>query len=67
VVDDGESGFVVPIGDLEALSARLASLRDDPALHGRLAEAGRLRMRERFSAKRMVDELERIYADAGAG
>ena len=64
VVDDGETGFVVPIGAVEELGGRLARLRDDAGLHGRLAAAGTARMRERFSVERMVDDVERLYAEA---
>jgi glycosyltransferase involved in cell wall biosynthesis len=63
VVDDGETGFVVPIGDVEALADRLQRLRDDPELRARLAESGRTRMRERFSMARMLDDVQRVYAE----
>jgi glycosyltransferase involved in cell wall biosynthesis len=63
VVDDGETGFVVPIGDIDALAERLQRLRDDPELRARFAEAGRTRMRERFSTQRMLDDVERLYAE----
>lgn len=62
VVDDGETGFVVPLGDVAALAERLTRLRDDDALRHRLGEAGAARMRERFSTERMVDDVERLYA-----
>jgi glycosyltransferase involved in cell wall biosynthesis len=63
VVADGETGFVVPIGDVEALAECLRRVRDDPALHARLAERGRRRMREAFSTERMVDDVERVYEE----
>ncbi|MGZ4333568.1 MAG: glycosyltransferase [Gaiellaceae bacterium] len=63
VVADGETGFVVPIGDVDALAERLGRLRDDRALHARLAEAGRHRMREAFSTERMVDDVDRLYTE----
>ena len=63
VVDDGETGFLVPVGDVGSLADRLEKLRDDPALRRRLGDEGRTRMRERFSTKRMVDDVERVYAE----
>ncbi len=36
--DDGKAGFIVPVGDIDALADRLTGLRDDPAL---LAEMSR--------------------------
>ena len=62
VVDDGETGFVVPVGDVDALAERLIRLRDDPELRRRLGETGASRMRERFSVKRMVDDVDALYA-----
>lgn len=62
VVDDGESGYVVPVGDVEALAGRLAQLRDDAGLRRLFGTAGATRMRQRFSAERMVDDVERLYA-----
>jgi glycosyltransferase involved in cell wall biosynthesis len=64
VVADGETGFVVGIGDVQALSDRLCALRDDVGLRTRLAAVGRTRMREAFSIERMVDDVERVYEEA---
>jgi len=61
VVDDGETGFVVPVGDVDALVARLHELQDDPGLRARLGAAGAERMRSRFSTERMTDDVERVY------
>ena len=63
VVTDGETGFVVPIGDIPALAERLTRLRDDAGLRRRLADTGREQMRTRFCAERMVDDVERLYAE----
>lgn len=40
-VKDGETGFLVPHGDVGALADRLARLADDPALVERMGVAGR--------------------------
>ncbi|MDX6414915.1 MAG: hypothetical protein QOH23_2325 [Gaiellaceae bacterium] len=62
VVDDGKTGFVVPIGDVRALSERLAQLRDHPELRMRFGAVGRKTMLSRFGVARMVDDIERVYA-----
>ncbi|MBA3842316.1 MAG: glycosyltransferase [Actinobacteria bacterium] len=64
VVDDGKTGFVVPIGDVRALSEALAQLRDHPELRTRFGDLGRETMLGRFGVARMVDEIERVYARA---
>lgn len=63
VVANGETGLVAPVGDVEGLAERLRLLRDDPALRARLGDEGRVRMRARFSVERMVDDVERVYAE----
>lgn len=63
VVDDGETGYVVRVGDIEGLAHRLGRLRDDTALRKRLGAAGAERMRRKFSIERMVDDVEQVYAE----
>jgi glycosyltransferase involved in cell wall biosynthesis len=63
VVEDGATGFVVPIGDIDALADRLAYLRDERAERARLGAAGAREMRKRFSVERMVDDVQRIYQE----
>jgi glycosyltransferase involved in cell wall biosynthesis len=62
VVDDGETGYLAPIGGVNLLASRLAQLRDDPELRAELGTRGAERMRERFSTGRMTDEIEDVYA-----
>lgn len=61
VVRDGESGFLVPIGDVGGLAARLASLAREPELRARLGRHGGADVRARFATERMVAELEALY------
>lgn len=60
VVIPGENGWLVPLGDLGALAARLVELASDPAAARRMGERGRARVEE-FSARRMVSQLEELY------
>jgi glycosyltransferase involved in cell wall biosynthesis len=61
VVRDGEDGFLVPPGDVEALADRLAELATDDQLRERMGEAARARVRERYSVERLVDDVDRLY------
>ncbi len=63
VVDDGETGFLAPIGAIDELAELLTRLRDDPDLRARLGATGAARMRERFSTARMADDLDVVYAE----
>ena len=63
VVDDGETGFLVAVGDRAGFAARARLLLDDPALASRLGEAGRLRATERFAPARVIDQFTRMYLE----
>ncbi|MEK6702316.1 MAG: glycosyltransferase [Planctomycetota bacterium] len=61
---EGETGRLVPLGDLALLREAVRSLYDAPDARHRLAQQGRELCRRRFSAGVMVAELERVYAQA---
>jgi glycosyltransferase involved in cell wall biosynthesis len=61
VVEDGETGFLAPVGDTDALAERLARLARDPDLRARMGRLGRERVREGFGVERMVEEVEALY------
>jgi glycosyltransferase involved in cell wall biosynthesis len=63
VVVDGETGLLVPPGEPLALAEALAQLADQPALGGRLGEAGRERLRRHFSVDKMVGDTELLYRE----
>ena len=65
VVDDGETGFLVDPGDVDALADRLALLARDGELRARLGRLGAERIRARYGVERMVDEVERLYERLG--
>jgi glycosyltransferase involved in cell wall biosynthesis len=62
VLVDGEHAALVPAGDAAALATTLATLLADPARRGRLGEAGRRLLVERFSGARVAEALETHYA-----
>ena len=59
-VTPGENGWLVQVGDVDAMSRRLIELARDPALARRMGELGRERVEE-FSAQRMADQLADLY------
>lgn len=60
---DGVTGRVVPPADAGALAGALVEILDNPERSRAWGEAGRRRVRESFSRDRMLDDIERWYAD----
>lgn len=61
VVIDGETGFLVPPRDHDAMAGTIVKLLKDDALRHRMGKAGRARVQSIFSAERMVQETLRVY------
>ena len=62
VVVEGETGFLVPPADPDALAQAILSLLRYPDLGERLGRKGRERA-SLFSASRMVKEIEKVYLE----
>lgn len=58
---EGETGFIVPERDAEALAARLAAILGDRELRGRMGAAARRLAERRFDFARQMERLEEIY------
>jgi glycosyltransferase involved in cell wall biosynthesis len=63
IVTAEKDSIVVELGDIEALSAALVRLTDDPSLRGRLGRAGRATVLHRFSHSRMINETEQLFRE----
>ena len=67
VIDDGETGRLVPPDDAPALSEALANLIQAPEICARFGAEGAARVRRRFDHEAGVDLLfERLHPAAGA-
>ncbi|MBA3365237.1 MAG: glycosyltransferase family 4 protein [Actinobacteria bacterium] len=64
LVVDGETGVLVPPGDVRALRAALLRLLSDRDLRRRLGTAARERARQHFSWDRITERTLAVYADA---
>lgn len=66
VIDDGRTGYLVPVGDHRALADRIVGLLTDPDRMRRMGEAGRRRVEERFTWDRVVGRML-PYLERAAG
>lgn len=64
IIDDGETGYLVPERDVEAMGARLVTVLSDAALRQRLASAGRAKMERQYDVRHRVAALEDFYDEA---
>lgn len=64
LVADGETGFLVNVGDCPAMSQFTDRILADPELARRLGAAGKERMRTKFDLKTMIESHCRLYHEA---
>jgi lipopolysaccharide/colanic/teichoic acid biosynthesis glycosyltransferase/glycosyltransferase involved in cell wall biosynthesis len=63
LIEDGETGHLVPSEDAPALAAAILRVLREPDTARRLAEAARAQVRERFRAERLIGDMERLYSE----
>ena len=63
IIADGETGFTVPVDDVEALTDRLLRLLEDRELARRMGEAGRERARRLFTWPQVVGRMVEVMVD----
>ncbi|MCY2926561.1 MAG: glycosyltransferase [Planctomycetota bacterium] len=61
VIDDGRTGYVVPVDDDEAMAQRLTILLGDADNRKALGQAAQAYAKQTFSVERMVENLLRVY------
>ena len=65
LLEDGETGFVVPVGDLEAMLDRVTTLLDRPVLRAQMGTAARRSAERQFALDRLLNETLRVYGAVG--
>lgn len=61
IVLHNQTGILVPDHSPRELARAISTLIQDPALARKLGEAGRLRVRNQFSFRKTVEQIERLY------
>jgi glycosyltransferase involved in cell wall biosynthesis len=64
VVKEGETGFLVEVGDVEGMASRIKTLLCDDALRQEMGQKGVTWARKEFSMAKLVQETEGVYLDA---
>jgi glycosyltransferase involved in cell wall biosynthesis len=63
IIRDGQDGFVVPSGDVNAMAERLVRVGRDPALRDRMGRNARDSVIERFATAAMAANMGRVYEE----
>jgi glycosyltransferase involved in cell wall biosynthesis len=63
VVQDGESGLLVPAGDSPAFAEAVLTMLRDPGRAARFGQAGRQAVYPRHASGRLVQDIERLYLE----
>lgn len=61
LIIEGETGFLCPLGDIDAFTERVRQLIDDPDLQKRMADASRERAVSHFDINIIVPQYESYY------
>lgn len=63
IVEDGETGFLVPPGNIKAMADKIIYLLEHPDIAKSMGEAGRKRAEELFDIKKQVKKIEALYEE----
>jgi len=64
MIADGETGFLVPPNDIDALAARVLVLLEDPQRGVAMGQAARSRLLERFSLEGFLRQMFAAFEEA---
>ena len=67
VVRHAESGYLLPVGDVEGMAARAIEILKDDERRREMGEAARHRVESLFDADRVVSQYEAVYARVMGG
>ena len=60
MIEEGKTGFIIPVGDQTLLTQRVRMLLEDAELRRRIGRAGQEVARREFTARRMAERMERL-------
>ena len=63
IVDDGKTGILVPMGDVQAMADAISRLLADPVLAADMGARGRERVRDHFTIERKARKIEAVYQE----
>ncbi len=63
LIDDGENGFLCPLGDVDAFAGKISFLADSPSLRREMGERNRARVEKNFNLEQMVRQYTELFEE----
>ncbi len=63
LIEDGKSGYLVPVNDPVALANRIVEALEDPQQSKMMAQQARLNIEQHFSVEKMLKQTLKVYHD----
>ena len=63
IVEDGHTGILVPMGDVEAMAEAICQILSDPMRAKAMGTRGRQRVADRFTLEQTARRVEAVYAE----
>lgn len=67
VIEDGETGYICDVGDIETMAKRAIDLLQSPNEWKRQSDQSKIRVRERFDADQIIKQYEELYHQVKKG
>lgn len=61
VIDDGNTGYICELGDIETIAAKSTALLSNPSLHQQFSEQAVMTVKSKFRAETIVRQYEQLY------
>jgi len=62
IIEDGETGLLLPVGDISGICDAILTLANNPADRKKLAEAGRANVRTKFAPANFIRQFETLLS-----
>lgn len=67
IIKDGENGFLIPVGDENALASRIREIVDRPDIGRELGRAGRVLIEQKFGIEQMLQKHVELFRQLVSG
>jgi len=63
IIVDGETGYLVPEGDVDLAAERISTILEDDGLANHIKEAGLARVRAEFDVPVLINKIQELYCE----